>query len=51
MGKKRIYLEYRYFKEDHWSVYDWTTVIAWADTQYLRMMQDHPGAEFRRVKR
>lgn len=46
--KKKIYLEYRYFKEDPWRVYDWTQVYSWADSQYEQMIKDHPGAEYRR---
>lgn len=52
MAKKTTwYLEYRYYKEDHWTVYDHTQVDTWADTQYERMQKDHPGAEYRKVPR
>lgn len=46
--KKKIYLEYRYHKDEAWKVYDWTQVYSWADSQFRQMVKDYPGAEYRK---
>lgn len=46
-SKKRIVLEYKY-PEKGWVLYDWTQVQKWADTQEQRMIQENPGAKYRR---
>lgn len=46
--KKRIYLEYRYHKEDPWVVYDWTQIERHADSLAENMRKEFPGAEYRR---
>lgn len=46
--KKKIVLQYKY-PEQPWQDYDWTQVLAWAETQEKRMIQEHPGATYRRT--
>lgn len=45
--KKKIALEYKY-QDQPWQEYDWTQVLSWAETQEQRMMQEKPGAKYRR---
>lgn len=50
-SKKKIYLEYRYHKEDPWKVYDWTQIEKYADSLDKNMRIEFPGAEYRKVPR
>ena len=46
MARARIYIEYKY-PEEPWTVYDWTQVPVWANTQMSRMVDEHPKAQHR----
>lgn len=41
----KIYFKYSF---SPWSLYDQTRDESWADVQFERMKQDHPGAEYKR---
>jgi hypothetical protein len=45
--KPTIVLEYKYPGQP-WREYDRTQVQAWADTQYVRMTFDFPGAQYQK---
>jgi len=44
--KEKYYIEYKY-EGYPWIVYDWTIVKGWKNTQYQRMLGEHPKAEHR----
>lgn len=46
---KEIRVEYKY-PGLPWVTYDRTKVEDWANTQFIRMAREHPGAEYRKVQ-
>jgi len=49
MKREKVYLEFKY-PSGPWQVYDWSMVLPWLEVQEQRMIQEHPGAEYRRRK-
>lgn len=44
--KPFILIEYKY-PDRHWVEYDRTQVVSWANTQFERMKEEYPDAEYR----